>query len=31
MYSIKQLPEQIPGLKFKPSIEPEHSDDQDFY
>ena len=31
MYSIKQLPEQIPGLKFKPSIEPEYSDDQDFY
>ena len=31
MYEIKQLPERIFGLKFRPSIEPEHSDNQDFY
>ena len=31
MYSIKQLPEQIHGLKYRPSIEPEHSDETDFY
>ena len=30
MYSIKQLPDRIFGLAFRPSIEPEHSDDVDF-
>lgn len=27
---IKQIPEQIFGLKYRPSIEPEHSDNADF-
>ncbi len=31
MYSIRELPERVFGLKFRPSIEPEHSDNQDFY
>jgi cephalosporin hydroxylase len=31
MYSIKQLPDAIYGLKYRPSIEPEHSDNTDFY
>ena len=31
MYSIKQLPETVYGLKFRPSIEPRHSDNVDFY
>ncbi len=31
LYSIKQIPERIPGLKYRPSIEPEHSDTVDFY
>ena len=31
MYSIKQMPEQIPGLKYRPSLEPEHSDNTDFF
>jgi hypothetical protein len=31
MYAIKQMPEKIVGLKFRPSIEPEHSDNVDFY
>ena len=30
MFSIKQIPEPIIGLKFRPSLEPEHSDDTDF-
>jgi cephalosporin hydroxylase len=31
MYSIKQLPDAIYGLKYRPSIEPEHNDNTDFY
>ncbi len=31
MYTIRQLPEKIAGLKYRPSIEPGHSDDVDFY
>jgi len=31
MYHIKRLTEPIVGLKFRPSIEPEHRDDVDFY
>lgn len=31
MYNIKQRPETIPGLKYRPSIEPERSDNTDFY
>lgn len=31
MYSVKRMPERIFGLKYRPSIEPERSDDTDFY
>jgi len=31
MYSIKQLPHAIHRLKYRPSIEPEHNDNADFY
>lgn len=31
MYSIKRLAEPVFGLTFRPSIEPEHSNDTDFY
>ena len=31
MYAVKQLPEKIAGLKYRPSIEPGRSDDVDFY
>lgn len=31
MYTIRQLPKKIAGLKYCPSIEPGHSDDVDFY
>jgi len=31
MYSIKQISEKSVGLKYRPSIEPERSDDADFY
>jgi cephalosporin hydroxylase len=31
MYAITQLPDVICGLKYRPSIEPERSDDADFY
>lgn len=31
MYTIKQLPESIAGLKYRPSIEPGRGDDVDFY
>ena len=31
MYSIKKMPERVYGLKYRPSVEPEHSDNTDFY
>ena len=31
MYSIKQIHDHIYGLKYRPSIEPEHDDKTDFY
>jgi predicted O-methyltransferase YrrM len=31
MYSIKKLPGSLYGLKYRPSIEPEHDDNTDFY
>lgn len=31
MYSIRQMPDRPYGLKYRPSIEPERSDNTDFY
>lgn len=31
MYSIRQLRDPIPGLKYRPTLEPERSDETDFY
>ena len=31
MYAIRQLPEVVRGLKYRPSIEPGHNDNTDFY
>ena len=31
MYSIKQLPDPVIGLKYRPSIEPGHDDKTDFF
>ena len=31
MYSVRQIREPIYGLKYRPTLEPERSDDTDFY